>query len=686
MTAMDLPVDPIQDALQRAKQSFLTSHPHLSDDEAERLWSQRFTAAVGAMTHANAKTENAYPNRRPMRPRRQSQSDRSFPFGGSVMQRQASGRGFDLVRTQNFSHQSAPAAVPLSNTRSRLSCGSEHMPPPDVAANMSNADISCLSPLAIAAWQVIDAPFNAYAAQQPPMSIPRRTSGQQCTLPQLDEDTNFGEQPSEFLTRTLLTDDDLTATSSPTVPLFSQLFHPFPDTTCTFGSAFDADAWCRTQSTAGLTTATTATSNSMSRQPSLISNTLCGPLDLMRMASHDPLSGSYGNADLSPVTNAPSFAVGVDQLDQYMQKNLAHDLRGAGGMGDAGPQAYGAIGDAPVPVSKISEEMERSGSSDSSGSISSTESARRRRQGHIRNSRRPIAPKASGDEALQSPSRQPLARAGAVCGDKRAIAKSTPKRRQLPRVMCTKCNVNAKGFKGEHELQRHVEREHGPQRRTWQCVDASHEGGPVAIPPLGDCKACRTSKKYGIDYNAVAHLRRTHFKHLNGQIELDGTTKGAGGNSGGIHPSMDELRRWLVEVIETNDDDEALVPTSDAIRDGAVCDMTMEVEAEEDEDEDEDLISPSSEAIAQASPETYEANGTFGIAPPDDLDMSGDVDAAFLHMSTSSSPVLDGTTTFYDARNFDSSQVGSHASPFFDAFLEHSSLGDDHTFPVSYSS
>ncbi len=119
-------------------------------------------------------------------------------------------------------------------------------------------------------------------------------------------------------------------------------------------------------------------------------------------------------------------------------------------------------------------------------------------------------------------------------------------RRKRGRVECTQCNDHPEGFRGEHELLRHVERAHNTRKTCWVCVDIS-----LNKKFLAPCKACRSRKKYNAYYNAAAHLRRVHFnpmpKARNAKLPPEG--KG-GGKGGGDTSSMETLKMWMTEVEE----------------------------------------------------------------------------------------------------------------------------------------
>ena len=113
------------------------------------------------------------------------------------------------------------------------------------------------------------------------------------------------------------------------------------------------------------------------------------------------------------------------------------------------------------------------------------------------------------------------------------------------KVMCTHpgCTAQPNGFKGEHEMQRHYDREHKEVRNVYVCA-------PLAENPdfLSRCKYCTSQKTYNEDYNAGEHLRRMHFnpkkaKTRRGNVKPE---EKRGGKGGGHEPRMGVLRNYMV--------------------------------------------------------------------------------------------------------------------------------------------
>lgn len=212
--------------------------------------------------------------------------------------------------------------------------------------------------------------------------------------------------------------------------------------------------------------------------------------------------------------------------------------------------------------------MERSTSKDSMLSVKSNASlllrakeALSRQNGNASKSRH-LQPKPAPDTVKQETIETVNAREG---DGKAAISKAKYERPKHAKVPCKQCNEVPEGFRGEHELRRHIDAKHKTAIKKWVCRDPALEGIPHeenATRPLSDCKHCSQKKQYGAYYNAAAHLRRTHFSvkpSRKGRAPSKHATKGPdpadepmekrGGKGGGDWPSMNELKQWMVEVI-----------------------------------------------------------------------------------------------------------------------------------------
>ncbi len=126
----------------------------------------------------------------------------------------------------------------------------------------------------------------------------------------------------------------------------------------------------------------------------------------------------------------------------------------------------------------------------------------------------------------------------------RQLATSTPYVRPTHRkLVCPKCNIKPDGYRGEHELRRHMDRAHGRVQVRWKCVDISDDGKFLA-----SCKACKSGKLYGAYYNAAAHLRRAHFEPKVRERRKSQLSKGTSEQAKGTPVPMETLKMWMQEV------------------------------------------------------------------------------------------------------------------------------------------
>lgn len=202
----------------------------------------------------------------------------------------------------------------------------------------------------------------------------------------------------------------------------------------------------------------------------------------------------------------------------------------------------------------LAEDMRRSASassesntSNASASSSSTRQSRRDREINAQASRK-IAPRVieCNDETKSASSNIHMKRVLSEDGSSKEVAPITKApyvRPQHPKIMCPYCSARPEGFRGTHELDRHIARAHATIRKGYICVDASAEQKFLA-----NCKHCRNKKVYGAYYNAAAHLRRAHF-HPRKRGRKGKNDEKRGGIGGGDDPPMDYLKQhWIKEV------------------------------------------------------------------------------------------------------------------------------------------
>ncbi|WYZ37752.1 hypothetical protein EsH8_II_001258 [Colletotrichum jinshuiense] len=200
--------------------------------------------------------------------------------------------------------------------------------------------------------------------------------------------------------------------------------------------------------------------------------------------------------------------------------------------------------------------MERSISANSTASTKSNTERRAKeaRLQQIQNANRTkLCPKPL--EAIKSSQSTAAKKEGKV-----AVAKGSYTRPKHPKVYCDMCSDHPDGFRGDHELRRHVNAKHEGVVKKFVCRDPATAGiqsGVQAINPLSKCKQCVANKHYGAYYNAAAHLRRTHFKPKTprGKNKRGDDEEKRGGKGGGDWPPMNELKLWMEEVLVAADDD-----------------------------------------------------------------------------------------------------------------------------------
>ncbi|KAM0520794.1 hypothetical protein ACHAPE_003195 [Trichoderma viride] len=136
-------------------------------------------------------------------------------------------------------------------------------------------------------------------------------------------------------------------------------------------------------------------------------------------------------------------------------------------------------------------------------------------------------------------------------GDKN---KSKPK----PPKLCPHCVEYPNGFRGDHELRRHIRAKHRSTVTKWVCCDPGMNSDLMPFFSLAECKACASKKLYGAYYNAAAHLRRTHFTAKATRVRGASVGRRNGGRGGGLLPPMKQLKLWFREVTVEGDESSSL--------------------------------------------------------------------------------------------------------------------------------
>ena len=412
--------------------------------------------------------------------------------------------------------------------------------------------------------------------------------------------SNIGEDPTAYLARSPETyhqTPTVTLTPSPAVArgelnTTSQLNF--------YSQAIDSDGFhspMTATSDSSLSPASTALTEPMTR--SNTNDVLCNGFDMFRMDSNmshmskpeSRLGQASHDFDQAPFSQS--------MVQEYHDISPCYD---------------------PLPQQSflLSTEMKHSPSSDSDASCYSHSRLSSRVQEAAKS--RPLAPKVQHDALSASTSPHPkliavTAEDGTV-RQKAEIARTI--RPQPPRktTQCPLCNDQPQGFHGEHELRRHIERQHKCTRKVWICKEADPRQ-----PFLQNCKACRNRKTYGANYNAAAHLRRAHFNPCKNKRGGRGKkSEGRGGMGGGNSPPMEVLKHYMYEELEYNNNGKAVfvaMPTFEEAQ-PVVFDPAAYVDSSGDEFDYAGLPPPE-----QFLADLQQPPMSFGMLPPAPIPLSG---------------------------------------------------------------
>lgn len=297
-------------------------------------------------------------------------------------------------------------------------------------------------------------------------------------------------------------------------------------------------------------------------------NSLADSLNMLRVKSEasnmcPPISQTHDEVPLG--VNHPYHQFVFDQDHSYSSAYSSLDSKADGFdfiSASAGQQAT---------IAQAAPSMLPEFSNSSSTEHPSMSRSQQRHQETLQQSQRSIAP--ARNHLSSSPRQRELnhqqlngermIRVTSETGEEKVLIpknQDRQKRPAAPKLLCPHCSDHPDGFRGEHELQRHVSRAHNKIRKVWVCVDSSPDGTFLA-----NCKACRTKKRYGAYYNAAAHLRRTHFNpRKKGRKAKGEEHEKRGGKGGGNWPPMEDLKEsWMREIEEIVPDDESSLPDDD---------------------------------------------------------------------------------------------------------------------------
>ncbi|PQE16921.1 key lime pathogenicity protein [Rutstroemia sp. NJR-2017a BBW] len=624
---------------------------------------EHIQAQIASLTSSTTSATSFPQHRSPIykqQPYRRNNVPRSMSSSGAPMSRQQSSDWIEAPpATRTLSQQSEPAMMrthSMGNTSTRSGklpfTQTGPMPPPlQQDARRGNP--------AFEAWVNQDQPYSSYTfSHQMPAQLQRSLSQRK---PELEQVLEIPGITGAATTPISITPSPVAMHSS--TPIRHRLSR----------QSFNNLQIPSTPTTTSLTDATTLTSN-MSRQNSLFNEPLVESIEMMKFDSNNSFSTDINNFDDSVYHVAPQYS--AHHSRQSSDEEQTQLLVGAGGVSTE------ALAQSQFPAS-FGEKMEKSQSIESvlSTMSSSSRNKQRLQVSNIMAAARPLMPKGGYEDNSMSRvnSSQSMTRLESKDGsqqDKVAIEKRTYQRPKHERVFCKLCDEHPDGFRGEHELRRHNDRQHKYMVKKWVCIEPTNgQGREQPVLPLSKCKACSTQKKkYGAYYNAAAHLRRAHFKpkskgrSKNTKVE---DSQKRGGKAGGDWPPMSELKNWMKEVEE---------PASD---------FSSAAQQEEDDDDDNsndisiDEINPTSETnfdttfnndpsmlaiFPSPNTQTFD-NFNFDNTVQQNIDLSMNFNAGQTNFDFNSFPTMnDPAVAFFDPSSlpqvFDDQSIGVNAVNF----------------------
>ena len=548
------------------------------------------------------------------------------------------------------------------------------MAPPLLGSRQDNS--------AIDEWASHDQPLSPYTFSHQPHQLQRSVSHRRSELAQVPELENIGEDPAAFLSRAGLSiPPTLSLTPSP-ISLSSNSPNRINN------SFYDIQTPTTPSDVQSLTTGTTFTGNNMSRQNSLFNEPLVESIQMMKVNSNPSFFTDVNGVDQTLFDQiAPSIS--STHTRRSSEEEQSQLLVGAGGAGDSQfPNSFASSEAYFQSSGSFGEKMEKTESNESNTSLSSSSSRSKQRlhaQIAVAHSRRLMPKGGDGNAMSRENSSHSMTRLDSKDGsqDKIAISKPAYQRPKHDRVQCKQCDDYPDGFRGEHELRRHQDRQHKQMVKKWICkipTNGQDLAKPVQpIVPLTRCKACQQKKKYGAYYNAAAHLRRAHFRPKTKGRSKSGSKldeKKRGGNGGGNWPSMDELKPWMEEVEEVATEYSLSTTQQD------------ELDASDDEPDitDDTSSAHTMGSIASSFDASYLPDNAFYPSPINNVmfdiqHMQYHLDIPQQSIDTS---MCNSQNTFDNFASFQNSHLAFDTSPISSLPLNDQLLGLDSTVNFSY--
>lgn len=322
------------------------------------------------------------------------------------------------------------------------------------------------------------------------------------------------------------------------------------------------------------TNPTVLTSAGMSRSNSHFGNTVCEGMGMLRLKSQaSNASSSFDSVAYD--SQASTMNYHIDKTSPAINNTHLLDFTG-GVVPEASQQSLLVPSMSSSQSSSLllpnDSQIQRTNSTDSQPiSLSRLSSGGPQSLQLLAPKAEPVAPTMSRSVSSEHRMIRIKSADGSV-KDKVSIAKAPYVRPQQPKIPCPHCDAKPDGYRGEHELGRHINKAHSLTRTVWVCIDITPDQSF-----LSGCKKCLAGKKYNAYYNAAAHLRRAHFnprpKGRKGKNSDEETIKRAG-SSGGESPPMDYCKLWMREIRENvlqnasplidDDDDDDETPTNAA--------------------------------------------------------------------------------------------------------------------------